>query len=72
MKSQCQQILSHLKTGNTLTPIEALERFGCFRLGARICDLRSEGHDIRTRTISNGKKSFAEYYLAKGKQGELF
>ena len=43
---QKQQILNYLKGGNTLTPVEALNKFGCMRLGARIYDLKRDGHPI--------------------------
>ena len=62
-KDQCSRILAHLKTGATLTPIDALEKFGCFRLGARIWDLKKEGHDIRTRMIDINGKRVARYLL---------
>lgn len=39
-QSQSKLILAYLMTGETLTPIEALNMFGCFRLGARIYDLK--------------------------------
>lgn len=56
--SQREQILEFLKQGNELTPLDALERFQCFRLAARINDLRSSGHDIITedRALPNGKR----------------
>lgn len=34
--SQSVQIKAALLRGETLTPLDALRRFGCFRLGARI------------------------------------
>ena len=40
------QILNYLKTGKKLSPLEALKKFGCFRLGARIFDLKQKGHNI--------------------------
>jgi hypothetical protein len=46
MKSQSDQILEALKAGEVLTPLDALDRFGCFRLGARIKDLKGLGHHI--------------------------
>lgn len=46
--SQSKQILKHLEDGNSITPIEALSLFGCFRLAARVKDLRDEGHNIHT------------------------
>jgi|TARA_E500000318_G_C3476579_1_gene178698 hypothetical protein len=45
--SQYQSILAHLKQGNTITQMDALTLFKCFRLAARINDMRSKGHDIK-------------------------
>ena len=61
--TQSDQILAHLKSGNSITPLEALNLFGCFRLGARILDLRKEGYDIQTEIIHSAGKHFAKYYL---------
>lgn len=61
--SQTQQILDYLLTGNAITPIEALNLFGCFRLSARCFDIREIGIDVKTKTINTGKKSYASYYL---------
>ena len=59
MTTQRDQILAALKQGDTLTPIDALRRFGCFRLAARINELRDEGVQINTRIT----KSYAEYTI---------
>lgn len=61
--NQKHQILSHLQTGARLSPIVALHEYGCMRLAARINDLRSEGHVIRTDIITDGDKRWAEYKL---------
>ena len=55
--SQCARILEHLEKGLTLTSLEALNRFGCFRLASRIHDLRELGYNIIVERIktSNGK-----------------
>jgi len=63
--TQTQRILIYLKTGKSLTPIEALQKFGCFRLAARISDLRSQGHTIWTNYVQKDKKIFAAYKLSK-------
>jgi hypothetical protein len=47
--SQTNQILQALKPGETLTPIDALNRFGRFRLAARIDDLRNAGYDVENQ-----------------------
>lgn len=47
--TQNEMILTHLKTHKTgITPMDAVERFGCYRLSARISDLRKEGYEITT------------------------
>ena len=63
--SQNQDILRHLKAGNSITPLDALNLFGCFRLAARIYDLRLQGHWIQSLEAREGNKSFAEYKLIK-------
>jgi hypothetical protein len=52
-ESQKKQILEHIEAFGSITPIEALNLFGCFRLSARIWDLRHEGHSIRTNIITD-------------------
>ena len=64
-KSQNQMIGEYLKAGHSITPLEALEKFGCFRLGARIADLKKQGFDIDTKIVKNegtGKR-YASYSL---------
>ena len=57
-------VLQHLMEGKKITPIGALNLFGCFRLGARIYDSRSDGYDIRT-TSPEGGKQYAIYYMTE-------
>ena len=61
--TQNQRILDYLKSGKTLTPLVALKKFGCFRLSARIFNLREEGHAIITENVTRKGKTFAEYSL---------
>ncbi len=63
--TQAAQILAHLRAGNSIAPLEALDAFGCFRLGARIYDLKAEGHSIITEWESDGEKRWAKYSLAR-------
>ena len=64
MESQNKRILNYLKRGHRMTPMDALELFGCFRLAARVYDLRQEGHNISKQIIelSNGV-NVSEYSL---------
>ena len=63
--SQEKRILEYLKEGNSITPLDALNRFGCFRLGARIWNLKHSGHNIKEEDVRIGGKRFAKYSLDK-------
>lgn len=64
MESQNKQIKRHLEDGHTITAIEALEKFKCFRLASRITDLKQSGMQIGSQFIElqNGKR-VKEYWL---------
>jgi len=60
--SQNQQVLQSLRRG----PITAADAvgFGCYRLAARVKNLREEGYDIHTELVVNKDgKRFARYTL---------
>jgi hypothetical protein len=63
--NQTDQIRTALLAGRELTPLDALEEFGCFRLAARIKDLRQEGLDIETVSETRNGKKFAKYRVAQ-------
>ena len=67
-KTQKDQILEHLETKGSITPLEAQFLYGCMRLGARIWDLKHDGHAIITETVEvttrTGKAHVARYRLA--------
>jgi hypothetical protein len=63
--SQKQRILDYIKKGHMITQVDAFNKFGCFRLSARIKDLKAEGHNIKTKSISKNGKLFAGYYLGE-------
>ena len=63
--TQSKQILNHMRQGNSITPLEALNLFGCMRLGARIYDLSQAGHIIHREMVYDRKtgKRYARYRL---------
>ena len=63
MKTQNEKIKAYLTKGKAITPIDALNKFGCFRLSARIKDLRDEGLNIATKYVTKAGKTFASYKL---------
>jgi hypothetical protein len=66
-KSQRVQVLEYLKKRNSITQVQALVEFGCFRLAARIEELRRAGYSIKSspRTAENGSK-YVKYVYAHG------
>tara|TARA_R110000764_G_scaffold6456_2_gene24229 strand:+ start:94 stop:294 length:201 start_codon:yes stop_codon:yes gene_type:complete len=64
--SQTKEILNILKSGRTLTALDALRECGCMRLAARILEIRDMGYDVLTTTIAANGKRFAGYKLIEG------
>ena len=58
-----------MKDYGSITAAEAMSEFGCYRLAARISDLKNEGYEIN-RVMETGKNrygdsvSYARYSLA--------
>ena len=63
METQCKKILDYMHEHDGITPLEALDCCGCFRLSARIKDLRDRGYIIRTEAVRKNGKAFARYVL---------
>ena len=65
---QTELVLRYMQDFGAITQLQALGDLGIMRLGARIWDLRRDGHKI-TRPMVSGKNrygesvSFAEYRL---------
>jgi hypothetical protein len=63
--SQTALIKGWLLNGYSITQLDALNMFCCFRLAARISNLREEGLDIVTDIVTINDKRIAKYYLQK-------
>ena len=64
--SQEQRILHYLMTGRGLTPLQALKKWGCFRLSGRIFEIKKWGYGIESHLVKRNGKRFAEYYMNVG------
>ena len=64
-ESQNALIKGWLLNGYSITPMEALNMFGCFRLSARIANLREEGMLVVTDMVTINDKRVARYYLSR-------
>ena len=62
--SQNKQIADYLNKGKKLTTLDALNKFGCFRLAARIADLRASGMNIVTNKLKlDNTRQVAQYSI---------
>ena len=64
VKTQKQQILDMLLEA-PLTSMESFKILGCTRLAARILELRNDGHEITSESVTDGKTTYARYHLKK-------
>lgn len=60
-RSQTDDVLEHLQEFGSITPMQALNEYGIFRLAARIKDLENQGYIIPR-----------EPYKGKGRGGRTF
>ena len=70
--SQIDAIRDMLLAGDSVTPLQALNSVGCFRLASVINRLRQEGLDIVTNIIEDYSKEnvvrYAEYHIRTVKE----
>ena len=65
-KNATQQIKAHLERGKTLTPAQAWDKYGVYRLSSVIHNLRRKG--MRIVTEESGKEGYAKYYIPQRKK----
>lgn len=73
--SQCEKVLGHLRRYGSITPLEAMTEYHIMRLGARIWDLKKQGHEITAETVvkknADGSRcSFSRYRMRRGGDGD--
>lgn len=49
--TQAQKILDYMRKHGGITQKEAVEQFRCYRLSARIFELREQGHNIKSERV---------------------
>ncbi len=70
-KTQQEQVREILMTKGSITPLEALNSCGCFRLSSIIHRLRHEGMDIKTEDERNSKGNIYARYTHKVSEEEV-
>jgi hypothetical protein len=61
--TQTEWVLKKLRFGLPLTPIDALNGCGCFRLAAIVFDLKKVGWNIETIIVKKNKKRYTSYVM---------
>ena len=66
--TQCKRVLKYMNDFGTINPMQALFDLSVMRLGARIYDLKKDGHQISRQMVSGTNRygepvSYAEYRL---------
>ena len=61
--SQVEMVKNYLIGGGSITPMDALNLFGAFRLSHIIYVLRNKGYNIKTDLINDGIRRYAKYSL---------
>lgn len=46
--TQCKKILEYMEKNGSITALDAVLKFNCLRLAARISDLKKDGYAIRS------------------------
>ena len=72
--TQASLIIEYLEEFGSITPLEAIRDIGCYRLSARISDIKDMGVPIKTEMVNvknrRGKYSrIARYSLAVSADG---
>jgi len=58
--TQCDRLLNYLETHTAITPMDAWNDLGIYRLGARVWDLRNKRGLNITRTMVPVKNKYGE------------
>lgn len=66
-KTKTWMVWEYLKRYGTITQQEALEAFDCYRLAARIADLKQKGERIGSAKTKGG---YAQYYIIEEEKDE--
>jgi hypothetical protein len=64
--SQVKQLRTHLQSGKSIAPLQALNTYGIYRLSARIHEIRNDAKkplNVKTEMMFVGPVKYAKYFL---------
>ena len=68
--NQTEMVLDYIQKNGSITPLEALQFLGCFRLGARVWEIRSSGIPVEKEMVEENGKRYAKYYMKKSRPAD--
>ena len=68
--SRSQKLLTHLVKGRTISGVQALAKFGIYRLSAVIHDFRKRGFVIETKMVNRNGNKYGIYKLTKAPKAQ--
>lgn len=68
--NQTEMVLDYIQKNGSITPLEALHFLGCFRLGARVWEIRSSGIPVEKEMVEENGKRYAKYYMKKSRSAD--
>lgn len=63
--SNCEKILDHLKSGNTLTALECVDNLRILNLAQRVHELERMGYMIDREAVHDGESKYTRYSYSK-------
>lgn len=68
--TQNEEVLRHLLNNGSITSLEAMNKYGIMRLGARVYDLKKQGYPIKTflrvgKSRNGENMVYAEYRMER-------
>lgn len=63
-QSKYERVRRWILAGRSLTSIQALRRFGVYRLAVVIRRMRLDKHNVVTEMVTTKSSTYAKYYLA--------
>ena len=71
VESQNKLIKNYLENGNSITGLDALNKFGCMCLPRRICDIKETGFPVESQWIKTPSgKRIKEYWMSNDSNPE--
>jgi hypothetical protein len=61
--SQNRKVLGFMRLHGSITPMQAIRHFKCYRLGARIYELKQIGYNIKSEGMKMQQSRFCKYSL---------